>query len=137
MNLVYYNDPNFKKTETYQKYVKENPTQGFLSIRAYAANKALPISNLSVEVSKILNNNKVIFYTGKTDESGLIDKISLPTPVVSSDDEIIPASQDYDIKAVYEDQNLIFTITMYANISVNQNINVVPLIRLDGSFYGR
>lgn len=137
MNQVNFNDPNFQKTDTYQKYVRENPAQGFLSIRAYAANKALPISNLRVEVSKILNNDKVIFFNGQTDESGLIENITLPAPLVSSDDETVPASQNYDIKAVYEDQNLIFTITMYANISVNQNINVVPLIRLDGSSYGR
>ena len=137
MKEVLFNDPNFKNSETYKDYMSQNPAYGFLSIRAYAANKALPISNLKVEVSKILDGNKVIFFSGQTDESGLIEKISLPTPLVSSDDEIIPASQNYDIKAIYEDQNLIFTIVMYANISVNQNINVVPLIRLDGSFYGR
>lgn len=137
MKEVLFNDPNFKNSETYKDYMSQNPAYGFLSIRAYAANKALPISNLKVEVSKILDGNKVIFFSGQTDESGLIEKISLPTPLVSSDDEIIPASQNYDIKAIYEDQNLIFTIVMYANISVNQNINVVPLIRLDGSSYGR
>ena len=81
-------------------------------------------------------SNKVIFYSGNTDESGLIEKISLPTPIVSTNDEVVPSSQDYNIEATYENQKLTYKVTMYSNISVNQNINVVPNMRLDGSLYG-
>ena len=130
------NSIEFIKSDIYEDYLNDNQEEGYLSIRAYAANKALPIEGLKVIVYKIINNNRIIFYEGETNNSGLIEKISLPTPKISNDDLVVPPSQDYTIEANYDNQNLIFKITMYANISVNQNINVVPIIRLDGSFYG-
>ena len=136
MNSVNFNDPLFKQTNTYKSFINDNKSNGFLSIRAYAANAAIPISNLSITVYKILDNQKVIFFEGATDNSGIISQISLPTPEVSSNDEEIPASIDYDVEAKYNNQNLIFNIKMFSKIQVNQNINIVPEIRLDGSFYG-
>lgn len=134
--MINFDDPKFITTETYKNFIKSNSSYGYLSIRAYAASSAIPIKGLKVIVSKILNDNKVVFYNGVTDESGLIEKISLPTPVVSNNDEVVPSSQDYNIEATYENQRLIYKVTMYSNISVNQNINVVPNMRLDGSLYG-
>lgn len=136
MNTVNFDDPNFVATNTYKDFVNQNSSYGYLNIRAYAASNAIPISGLKVIVSKILNNERIIFFSGTTDESGIIESITLPTPLVSSNDEVIPSSQDYDIEATYENQRLLYKITMYSNISVNQNINVVPNMRLDGSFYG-
>ena len=136
MDTINYNDITFQQSEMYKKFVKENTTSGILTIRAYAANKALPVEGMEVIVYKIMDNKRVIFFDGKTDNSGLIENINLPTPEVSSDDEITPPSQDYNIEAIYDMQDLNFKITMYANISVNQNINVVPVLRTDGSSYG-
>lgn len=136
MNTVNFDDPSFITTNTYKDFVNQNSSYGYLNIRAYAANNAIPISGLKVIVSKILNNERVVFFSGITDESGIIESITLPTPLVSSNDEVIPSSQDYDIEATYENQRLLYKITMYSNISVNQNINVVPNMRLDGSSYG-
>ena len=138
MNQVYYfNDPVFKQTNIYQKYIQLNPTFGYLNIHSYAANAALPIEGMKIEISKNISNQKIIFFEGSTDNSGMIANIPLPTPNISSNDEEIPASQEYEISAKYENQTLNFIIKMYANIQVNQNINIVPEMRLDGSFYGR
>lgn len=136
MDSINFNDTLFQQSSMYQNFIKENAASGVLTIRAYAANKALPIEGMEVIVYKIMDNKRVIFFEGKTDNSGLIENITLPTPVVSSDDLIKPKSQDYNIEAIYDMQNLKFKITMYSNISVNQNINVVPELRLDGSSYG-
>lgn len=136
MNTVNFDDPNFIATNTYKDFVNQNSSYGYLNIRAYAASNAIPISGLKVIVSKILNNERIVFFSGTTDESGIIESITLPTPLVSSNDEVIPSSQDYDIEATYKNQRLLYKITMYSNISVNQNINVVPNMRLDGSSYG-
>lgn len=136
MNTVNFNDPNFITTSTYKDFVRENTSYGYLNIRAYAASSAIPIKNLNVVVSKTLSNSKVVFYSGVTDESGVIEKISLPTPIISTDDEEIPSSQSYDIEATYENQKLTYKVVMYSNISVIQNINVVPTVRVDGSAYG-
>ena len=136
MNFINFNDSNFIKTDTYKDFINRNSSLGYLNIRAYAANEAIPISGLNVTVSKIINNEKVIFFEGSTDSSGSINSISLPTPIISSNDQEIPASIEYDIMAVYENQSLYFKVLMYSNIVVNQNINIVPNIRLDGKSYG-
>ena len=75
MNIVYFNDQNFINTETYKKFINDNKGIGFLNIRAYAASSAVPISSLNVTVSKILDNQKVIFFEGATDLSGIISDI--------------------------------------------------------------
>ena len=136
MDSINFNDTIFKQSKTYQDFIKVNEANGLLTIRAYAANKALPIEGMRVIVYKIIDNKRIIFYDGKTDNSGLIENINLPTPIISNDDLVVPPSEDYDIEAMYDNQDLIFKIKMYSNISVNQNINVVPLLRLDGSSYG-
>ena len=136
MDSINFNDTIFKQSKTYQDFIKANEANGLLTIRAYAANKALPIEGMRVIVYKIIDNKRIIFYDGKTDNSGLIENINLPTPIISNDDLVVPPSEDYDIEAMYDNQDLIFKIKMYSNISVNQNINVVPLLRLDGSSYG-
>ena len=126
----------FKNSEEYSKFINENPSVGYLNIRAYAANSAIPISALEVKVTKIINNEKIIFYEGKTDNSGVITNINLPTPSLNSNDEIAPLSSKYEVIARYNDDNLIFNVTMYSGISVIQNISVVPNLRLDGGTYG-
>ena len=126
----------FKNSEEYSKFINENPSVGYLNIRAYAANSAIPISALEVKVTKIINNEKIIFYEGKTDNSGVITNINLPTPSLNSNDEIAPLSSEYEVTARYNDDNLIFKVTMYSGISVIQNISVVPNLRLDGGTYG-
>ncbi len=136
MNTVNYNDSNFQQSDTYKDFVSINSSSGKLNIRAYAANKALPVTGMKVIVYKIMNNTRVIFYEGNTDNSGLIENISLPTPTVSSNDLTVPPSEDYNIEAIYETQDLVFNIKMYSNISVNQNINIVPQLRTDGNTYG-
>ena len=133
---VNYNDINFMESETYKNYANNNKGQGILNIRAYAANSAIPIQNLKVIVSKNIDNLKVIFFEGVTNNSGVINQIKLPTPIIELNNEEVPPSQDYDITATYNNENLIYKIKMFNNIQVLQNINVVPSIRLEGSIYG-
>ena len=120
----------------YDEYLKDNPSIGYLNIRAYAAGQALPIEGVKVLVSKNIDNNEIVFYEGKTDNSGLIRKIELPTKTLSKDDEIAPNYQEYDVKAFYNNSKLLFKVRIYENIEVLQNISVVPNLRLDGSLYG-
>ena len=61
MNTFNINDENYKNSESYQTFLKSNPTEGYLKIRAYAASQALPISNLKIIISKVINNDNIIF----------------------------------------------------------------------------
>ncbi len=120
----------------YKEYIDNNPGTGYLNIRAYAANFAIPIEGLDVKVFKIIDNERIIFYEGKTNASGIISEIELPTPLINSNDEIAPEYQEYNVEAVYDNNTLLFVTRIFNGIQVLQNINVVPNIRLDGSMYG-
>ena len=128
MNIYKISDVNFVNSELYQNYLMKNPSVGYLKIRASAANSAVPISGLKVIVSKIIDNNMVIFYEGSTNDSGIIEKISLPVPKIVSDDLIAPVGMEYDINTNYEVDNIIgnYKVNVYENIYVVQNINIVP-----------
>ena len=101
MNNVNITDSNFISTIVYKKFMIENTGRGILNIRASFANQALPITNLKVVVSKEIENYNVIFYEGVTNISGLIEKISLPTPPKENDDLIAPKNTTYKITTLY------------------------------------
>ena len=130
MNKVYFNDNNFKNSEIYKNFIKVNPSNGCLNIRASSANYAVPIDNVKIIVSKIIDNYNIIFYEGLTDESGMINQIILPTPNINSNDLIIPQSISYTLEAIYEKDNISrkYTVLMYSGICVVQNINLIPTV---------
>lgn len=137
MNTYNINDINFTNSNLYKQYIKENPKVGFLKIRAYAASEAIPISGLNVTVSKIINGNNVIFFEGVTDNSGVIDNISLPVPILKSDDLIAPNGVDYTINTLYRPDNIrgTYNINMYENVYVVQTVRIVPKINRDGNLW--
>ena len=126
MNNVNIKDSNFISTIVYKNFMIENTGRGILNIRASFANQALPITNLKVVVSKEIENYNVIFYEGVTNISGLIGKISLPTPPKETDDLIAPKTTTYKITAVYNNREYTYVVNMYDGICAVQNINIVP-----------
>ena len=126
MNNVNITDSNFISTIVYKKFMIENTGRGILNIRASFANQAIPITNLKVVVSKEIENYNVIFYEGVTNISGLIEKISLPTPPKENDDLIAPKNTTYKITTLYNNREYTYVVNMYDGICVVQNINIVP-----------
>ena len=139
MNIVNINDKSFLETETYKNFIKDNPGSGRLMIRAFSAGGAIPISNLKIVISKVINNTKVIFFQGETDISGMIEKLTLPTPQENPNDLIAPKYISYDIEAIYEPNKTdkFYVVNMYNNTCVVQNINIVPEINRGNDYYGR
>ena len=137
MNTYNINDENFINSESYQKFLIDNPEVGYLNIRAYAANQAIPISNLKIVVSTSIDNNRVIFFEGSTNQSGIIDGITLPAPRLDLSNLSTPNKTTYEIEATYTPDNLIkrYFVNMYENVSVIQNINIIPNMNfeMDGS----
>ena len=66
MNTFNINDQSFINSKVYQDFLKENPGSGYLKIRAFTANQAIPISGLNIIISKNIDNNNVIFFEGTT-----------------------------------------------------------------------
>ena len=128
MNTYNVNDQSFINSEIYQKFLSENSSRGYLNIRAYAASQAIPISGLRVVVSTTIDNNKVIFFEGSTNSSGIIGGISLPAPKLDPNNLDAPNKTTYEIQATYTPDNItqIYKVNMYENVSVIQNINIVP-----------
>lgn len=122
------NDKDFLNSELYKSFINSNSGIGFLKIRAYAASGAVPISGLSIVVSKDIGGNKVIFFEGVTNDSGVIERISLPAPRIDSDNLVSPILTTYNISAVYEGENKLYKVNVYDGIYVVQNINLTPNI---------
>ena len=137
MNTFSVYDQNFTNGEVYQKFLKDNPGNGYLRIRAFAANQAIPISNLDITISKMINNNNIIFFEGATNSSGIIEKITLPTPRLDPNNLDAPSSTIYDITATYNNENKTYKVNMYENVYVIQDINIVPNMNMMGDSLGR
>ena len=122
-----YNYDEFKNTEAYKIFISENPGVGKIKIRATAARGALPVSGVNVVISKIIDDNNVIFYEGVTDESGMISCISLPTPSIDmTDDLVVPPSSIYSLNVKNDNIDEVYDIKVYDGICTMQNISVVP-----------
>ncbi len=126
MKTYLFNDDEFKKTNSYQNFISANPEEGYLKIRAYAASGALPISDLKIVVSKVIDNNNIVFYEGMTNSSGVIEKIPLPAPKLIANNLTAPQSEIYQIDATYQNIKNKYQVNIYENIYVVQTINIVP-----------
>lgn len=121
-------------SEEYKQFLKENPSVGYLKIKAYSANEAIPISGLKVVVSKTIDSNRIVFFEGITDESGIIERISLPAPLLNQNNLDAPSSTIYDIDSYYNDVDRKYSIRIYENVYVVQSINVIPNDIMRGNY---
>lgn len=139
MNTYYAIDKDFMNSDIFRDFIRNNPAKGNLRIRAYAANQAVPISGVNIVISTFANDNtRIIFFEGTTNESGVIEKISLPAPRLSSDNLVAPKKTEYEIEATYNPDNIkaIYKVNIYEDVCVVQNINIVPELKV-GGFNGR
>lgn len=138
MDIYNFDDEKYINTKSYNNFIKENPEITYLDVRTSAASEAIPISGVRIVVSKIIDNNKIVFYDGLTDSSGAINNIKLPAPKLIIDDLEVPKGIIYDLEAIYEKDNIdrFYKILMYPNVHVLQNINIVPNMMVFGDYYG-
>lgn len=133
MNNVSINDYEFINSNTYKNFINNNQGTGYLKIRAYSANQAVPIKGLKILVNKKIDGYNVNFFEGVTNESGTIENIALPTPEKDDNDLIVPKSASYEIVASYNgNANLFFVVNVYDGLYVIQNISIVPKMNNGG-----
>jgi len=130
MNTILFNDESFKRTDSYKNFMTNNPDNSNLKIQASRANSAMPVADVEVIISHIIDEYKVIFFDGKTNESGIIENISLPVPKLDTNDMNIPLSTTYNIEAIYTKENIdvLYKAKMFSGIDAIQNININPNI---------
>lgn len=140
MNNYNVNDENFINSSLYKNFIRVNSGEGKINIRAYAASQAIPISNMDIVISTNINNNKVIFFEGKTNQSGVIENITVPAPPILNNNLTNPPSLVYEISATYIPDNInkVYSVNIYDNLTVIQNISIVPdTVIKAGGFIGR
>ena len=127
---------DYIKSEEYQNYLKNNSGIGYLNIRAFSANEAIPIKGLKITVTNTIGNNTVIFFEGETDDSGMINNIALPAPKIDNDNLVLPSKATYNIISYYEPENLkqTYKANIYNGIYVVQNINIIPAMKMGDQF---
>lgn len=122
----YFDSEEFKSTSIYKNFININNGKGILKIEASTASEAYPLKGINITISKMLNGNKVVFYEGVTNDSGIIDGIILPTR--SMPDDVNDVSDinftTYDLEANYQEYNMnkLYDVSIFDNVKVIQPI---------------
>ena len=120
----------FEKTKEYQTFISQNPATGLLKVQVFTADQAIPISNAKVLITKILDNNQVLFFEGITDSSGIIDNIKLPAPGGEYNMETfeIPKYTTYQLNVNngnYQTDKQ-YEVAMFGGVKVLQYVKMIP-----------
>lgn len=134
MNLMSYEE--FKKTPNYKKFIEENHGTGTLKVQAFTAYQAVPISDVEIVITKDFGNDRVVFFEGYTNSSGVIENIKLP----ASDKKYDPVTLEpsghtlYDLTAISEGYETIkkYNVDMYNGINSVQYVKMIPQVELEG-----
>ena len=79
----------------YEDYISGYPGRGSLKVQINAAYEAFPVKGVEVDVAVIHNGVRYLLYSDKTNSSGIVDNMVLPTrpadtvlnPKISDKDE--------------------------------------------------
>jgi len=134
MNLISYEE--FKKTADYEQFIRENPDTGKLKVLAFAAYQAVPISDVEILITKVIGDNRVIFFNGYTNSSGVIENIELPAPANRYDPTTLEPAKStfYDLTAISEGYEVIkkYNTEMYGGINAIQYVKMIPKVEFQG-----
>ena len=124
--IYYFDSETFKDSSLYKNFVNINNGSGIVKIEAYTANGAYPLSGVEITISKMFGDDKVIFYSGVTNDSGIIESIVLPTRKPSKEVEDVSdiVFTTYDLEAKYPKYNVEkkYDISIFDEIKVIQPI---------------
>ena len=112
----------------YQSFIAENSRVSKLKIQANRGQMAYPAPSVRVIISKRFADGEYVFFSGLTDENGIIDGIELPAPPRDNSLEfILPGkAATYDLKtlgAQYEDTERV--IEIFDGIKTVQPLSLV------------
>ncbi len=104
---------------------------GTLTVRTYTAGGALPVANALVRIFGAEDENKNIAYSILTDEDGITERITLPTPdraLSESPESKEPPFSVYNIeieKDGYYSKKL-YNVPVFEGINSEQLVNMIP-----------
>lgn len=127
--MEYISFDEFKKLDIYEDFIRVNPDLGVLKIEAFTANEGIPIPDTDIVIYKDIGEYNVVFFKGKTDSSGMIDNIYLPTPKKSDSMSLeIPLYTVYEMNAYHIGYETImkYSIGMFGDVKVIQYVKMMP-----------
>lgn len=127
----------FEKTDEYKTFIEENPSTGVLKVQVFTADQAIPIANAEVFITKKIGDNDVLFFSGQTDSSGIVDNIILPAPKaeINLDTFEVPKYTTYNLVVSSDEYKKIkqYSISMYGDVKVLQYVKIYSGGNMDGS----
>ncbi len=86
----------------YETFTETHSELGVLRIQAYRGQRAFPAPGVRVVITKKFSDGEYTFFSGLTDENGIIDGIELPAPPRSNSLEFVlpDKSAEYILKTV-------------------------------------
>lgn len=116
-----------------EAFLAQNPEKGYLRVQAFRGQQVLPVQGVHVVVSRMFDGQQYIFFEGDTDQSGIIDGVTLPAS--PRDRSLKPGepqpSAAYDLTATYSKyQDLKTTVDIYQNVKTTQMIQMLQ--KLEG-----
>ena len=136
MDYILFNSEEFMKSQDYFDFIEENSGEGLLKVQAFTANQAYPLEGVNIEVYKNINGKNVLFFSGVTDTSGIIDNIVLPAKPsildVNSVEDIV--FTNYNLVAFYPKSNIKreFEIAIFDKLKVIQPIRIPIMSLIEG-----
>ncbi len=125
----------FQETKTYQEFIKLNPSVGHLKVQVFTAYQAINIPGTEILLTKDFGEDKVVFFRGYTDSSGIVDNIPLPAPAGDYDpvNFQVPGYTIYNLTAIHEGFEAIkkYEISMFGDIKILQYIKMIPEVTLE------
>ena len=133
MDFILFNSDEFKSSQDYFDFIEENSAEGSLKIQAFTANQAYPLKDVSIEVFKNINGKEVLFFSGVTDDSGIIDDIILPTKPSKKEIEDVNdiVYTTYNVVATYPKSGVKkeYELAIFDDLKVIQPMRI-PIISL-------
>ncbi len=128
MNFITYDD--FKKTDSYNDFIKKNPSLGRFKVQVSMGSGGVPVSGAEVLVTKDIGDKRVLFFKGNTNESGMIDDIKVPAPIGITDfsEQEFPKYTEYNLSVIDKRNDTIreYVIQALGDVKAIQSVNIVP-----------
>ncbi len=120
-----------------EEFMRAHPGRGMLRVQAGTARGTFPIKDALVRVSKVMGGTVQDFYRGTTDESGILEGMTLPTMPGGLSQNSVTAGEsgtDYLVFVEHPDyvpQNA-QRVTLYDKVETILRVLLVPRIHREG-----
>ena len=110
------NDQDFVNSMEYQEFIADNPSRGYLNIRAYAASQAIPIVGLKIIVSKNIENNNMEINNNIEINNNLGNDVETNNNYKEKDNKI--GDNDTNITVLYKIYKFGFILSILLSLSL-------------------